>query len=194
MSFVYPADVEGYPNEDEARALYELACLVPENGVIVELGSYKGRSAIAMAQSGHRVTCVDRFEPEELEFLPLKDHRSGNFGPSDIEANAQRYGVQVSVYQSDTATMGRMWDVLGWRPVNLLFIDADHSYEGVKADADAWLPLVAPDGVVVFDDSYWPGVAQLLGELDDWTPIPGPQVGGLTAMKRIRVESEAVHA
>jgi len=37
-------------------------------------------------------------------------------------------------------------------PVHLLFVDGDHSYEGVKADIAGWTPKVAPGGVVAFHD------------------------------------------
>ena len=33
-----------------------------------------------------------------------------------------------------------------------LLIDADHSYEGVRRDFEAWSPLVAPGGLIVFHD------------------------------------------
>lgn len=36
--------------------------------------------------------------------------------------------------------------------LDLLFIDGDHSFEGVAADFDAYAPLVRPGGLVVFHD------------------------------------------
>jgi cephalosporin hydroxylase len=38
------------------------------------------------------------------------------------------------------------------RPVDFLFVDGDHSYEGVKADFDAYSPLVRPGGLIGFHD------------------------------------------
>ena len=46
-----------------------------------------------------------------------------------------------------------------------LWIDGDHSYEGLKADWEAYTPLVVPGGYVMVDnygDAEWPGVAQFL--------------------------------
>jgi len=37
-------------------------------------------------------------------------------------------------------------------PVELLFIDGDHSFDGVKRDAEIWLPRVMEGGVVMFHD------------------------------------------
>lgn len=41
---------------------------------------------------------------------------------------------------------------IGDRGVDLLFIDGDHSYEGVKLDWEMYSPLVNPGGIVVFHD------------------------------------------
>ena len=36
---------------------------------------------------------------------------------------------------------------------DFVFIDGDHSYEGLRADWEGWAPLVAPEGVVALHDS-----------------------------------------
>lgn len=40
-----------------------------------------------------------------------------------------------------------------FRPVDFVFIDGDHSYEGLRGDWEAWSSLVAPGGVVALHDS-----------------------------------------
>lgn len=186
-AFTFPLDIDGYLTASECRALYEYALLAPQ-GRIVELGTYKGRSAIAMALSGRPVLCVDKFEAETAEFRPLPDHASGNFSADDVRANATLYGVEIRVIEGRTAEVGQQYS---GEPVALMFIDADHHYEAVKADFAAWEPHLADGAIVVFDDSLWEGVERFLMELQTWGPIPGPQVGGLTAMQRIK---EPTHA
>jgi predicted O-methyltransferase YrrM len=41
------------------------------------------------------------------------------------------------------------------KPIDLLVIDGDHSYEGVKADWDIFVPHISAFGVVVFHDTMW---------------------------------------
>jgi predicted O-methyltransferase YrrM len=38
-------------------------------------------------------------------------------------------------------------------PVDFIFIDGDHSYDGLRSDWDAWSGLVAPLGIVALHDS-----------------------------------------
>lgn len=72
-------------------------------------------------------------------------------------------------------TLERVKAILGGRKVDLLFIDADHSYEGVKRDFELYSPLVAPGGVIAFHDivplpaSYGCGVDIF------WNEIKTPQ-------------------
>jgi predicted O-methyltransferase YrrM len=64
-------------------------------------------------------------------------------------------------------TMAHVAEILQGRPLDFLFIDGDHSYEGVKADFDLHSPLVKPGGMVAFHDIAYPpcGVPQYWDEV-----------------------------
>lgn len=49
----------------------------------------------------------------------------------------------------------------GGPPVDFLFIDGDHSYEGLRADWESWSPLLAPSGIVALHDSCSSATRQL---------------------------------
>jgi predicted O-methyltransferase YrrM len=49
-------------------------------------------------------------------------------------------------------TLAELADLLADDRVDLLFIDADHTYEGVKGDYETYSPLVRPGGIVAFHD------------------------------------------
>lgn len=54
-----------------------------------------------------------------------------------------------------------------------LFIDGDHSYEGVKADWNNYNELIIPSGFVIFDNYSslaWPGVKKFVDELTPRLP------------------------
>lgn len=59
----------------------------------------------------------------------------------------------------------KTWD----KPIDVLFIDGDHSYEGARDDWNNFSPFVKSGGWVVFHDcdDTSPGVVQLFEEIDE---------------------------
>jgi len=50
--------------------------------------------------------------------------------------------------------------------MDLVFVDASHSYSYVRSDTEAALELLSPEGTVVWDDyTYYPGIYGYLNEL-----------------------------
>jgi hypothetical protein len=69
-------------------------------------------------------------------------------------------------------------------PLELLFVDGDHSYEGARADFERWSAFVRPGGHLLFHDAVdtgkygnvYPGVARLVREVEavaGWERQPG---------------------
>src|SRR6185437_13459100 len=52
----------------------------------------------------------------------------------------------------DPKMLAAIEKILGDEKLDLLFIDGDHTYEGVRRDWEMYSPLVAPGGLVVFHD------------------------------------------
>jgi hypothetical protein len=68
----------------------------------------------------------------------------------------------LKILQGDSAQVGLTFG----HPVDLIHIDGDHSYEGVKADFEGWTPWLRPGGCVLFHDTEaFPGVRQFFDEL-----------------------------
>jgi predicted O-methyltransferase YrrM len=69
----------------------------------------------------------------------------------------------------DVDTLQRVRTILGSEPLDYLFIDADHTYEGVKRDFQMYSPLVRKGGTVAFHDI---GQGQAGGEVPRfWSEI-----------------------
>jgi predicted O-methyltransferase YrrM len=131
--------------------------------VVVELGTWLGASAIAMARSvrrwGGSVTCVDTWAGQMNA-----DGAAPGGRPPLMLLSCARAMVEAGVSANVRLIPALTADAAAyWRqPIDVLYIDADHSYRGVRADLDLWVPHVRPGGLVVGDDyghRLYPGVA-----------------------------------
>jgi predicted O-methyltransferase YrrM len=162
-SLVFPQDVDGWLWKEEGEILYKLAQLNKNLGVIVELGSYKGKSTICLAQgskrvNGGKVYALDNFIGDS--YIGIKKTSFYNQFLSSIE----KYSLKeyVESIRGDFSEAAKSWD----KPIRLLFIDGSHNYEDVKRDFENWEPKVAPGGIIVFHDALvWPGVSKFVRQV-----------------------------
>lgn len=130
-----------------AFSTLDMAVCVPEiekllsGQIYLEVGVDKGRSlsvARMVAREGVEVWGVDLREDPKVE--------GANF------------------IQGDSMAVSKTWPKD--KKIAVLFIDGDHSYEGCKADIDAWYPHMAKKGVMLFHDcdESSPGVVQAVKE------------------------------
>lgn len=69
---MYNLDIEGFMTESELIQIEKWAHEVPANGIVVELGSFKGRSAYTWSKScdpSVTVYCIDAFQEWYSDFL-----------------------------------------------------------------------------------------------------------------------------
>jgi predicted O-methyltransferase YrrM len=60
---------------------------------------------------------------------------------------------------------------LGREKVDLLFIDGDHTYEGVKKDFEMYSPLVRKGGIIAFHDIVFGPFENVSGVPKFWDQI-----------------------
>jgi MMP 1-O-methyltransferase len=136
-------DVPGWLSDEEGEALYELAKECTGKGVIVEIGSWKGKSTICLglgskAGGGVRIFAVD----------PHADYRHGEF-----KENIERAGIAdlVTPLKGLSQSVADTFD----EPIELLFVDGSHEEELVREDFEKWVPKVVEGGTVAFHDTTW---------------------------------------
>jgi predicted O-methyltransferase YrrM len=147
------AGIEGWLSEAQGRALHQAAAQASGRGAIVEIGSWKGRSTTWLAhgarERGLRVLAVDphansREDPDARTFEAFQE-------------NLRHAGVQDAVEPLVMTSAEAVRVVTG--PVELLFVDGDHSVEGARRDAELWLPRVMTGGTVLLHDVASSGYA-----------------------------------
>jgi MMP 1-O-methyltransferase len=146
-------DVPGWLSDEEGEALYELARACTGRGVIVEIGSWKGKSTICLGLGSRAGKSVRIFAVD-----PHADYRHGEF-----KENIDRAGIADLV----TPVKGFSQDVVDGfdEPIELLFVDGSHEEDDVREDFEKWVPKVVEGGIVAFHDTTWhPGVRKVVAE------------------------------
>jgi predicted O-methyltransferase YrrM len=146
----------GLLEEREGACLYALGRRGARLGTIVEIGAFRGRSTWYLARA-----LGDSGVAEQL--VSIDPHLEGT--QADFVANVERAGVAHLVDARSAYSQEVADDVQG--PLGMLWIDGDHSYEGVSRDFDDWFPKLACGGWVAFHDTVdlWYGPTRLVREL-----------------------------
>lgn len=128
-------------------------------GRIVEVGSWEGRSTVALANAVHPrvIHAVDTWtgspgEPSEILA-----------GQRDVFATWQANIAALTAGNVEAHHMDwRAYHATTPGPIALAFIDACHSYDEVRDNIMAFLPLIAPGGVLCGDDQHHPPIRKAL--------------------------------
>ena len=173
--------IEGWLSINEGLALLLFAAKGSGNGAVVEIGSFKGRSTaflasgLMLADRG-RVTAIDHFggstEHQVGAFEEVREIvESGTTYPV-YERNLKSFELwnHVSTIKAETTVAAAGWN----KPIRMLFLDAEHTYDATKQVFDLFSPWVEENGFVCFHDAInpvWPDVGKFYAELithPDW--------------------------
>jgi len=147
------ADVPGWLTDEEGEALYDLAKRCEGRGVIVEIGSWKGKSTICLGIGSRAGNSVRIFAID-----PHADYRFGEF-----KSNVERAGIADLVTPIASLSQSAAGDF--HEPIELLFVDGSHEEALVREDFDKWVPKVVDGGWVAFHDTTWTaGPRRVVGE------------------------------
>ena len=130
--------------------------------VVVEIGTHRGGTLVCwtvVAADGAHLVSIDLPSPAE------------GMGTTDRDLARVRTLLRprqrltaIAADSHDPATLAQLTHALDEHPVDLLWIDGDHSDAGVRQDFIMYSPLVRAGGLIAFHD---------INESDD---VPGNQV------------------
>lgn len=142
---------------------------------LIEVGVWKGHSVSYLADKLRNNKCeiyaVDLFEDD---YSYRTDKSQFNEFKSSIDAESAIYEIyNKNLEISNTRSLikditGYSWEVASQFEddyFDFIFIDADHSYESVVKDLDAWFPKIKSGGVFAGHDyGCWTGVTKAVDE------------------------------
>ena len=118
--------------------------------VVIEIGTYSGGTLFLLS----RVASEDA----TMVSIDFPDVRFGGGYPlwkiplykAFRLARQKLYLIRADSHSPET--LSNVKEILGGNRVELLFLDGDHSYEGVKKDFEMFSPLVKKGGIIAFHD------------------------------------------
>ena len=146
---------KGAMNRGAMQKLSELHDLLEflqgrQMNTVVEIGTAGGGTFFALCQ----------IAPADAHIISI-DLPGGPFGGGYDPADAHIFKTYAKMGQTlflipkdshDEATKKDLLDRLKGRQIDVLFIDGDHTYEGVKKDFEMYSPFVKKGGVIIFHD------------------------------------------
>ena len=136
-----------------------------------EIGVFHGRmSAALLSRKDLSLVMVDSWAGEGADYIGEGDFHAKL--SQDQQDSCYKTTLQNVAFAGGRATIIRKPSLqaaayIEDNSLDFVFIDADHSYEGCKADIQAWLPKLKPGGLLSghdYDHPELPGVKQAVDE------------------------------
>jgi predicted O-methyltransferase YrrM len=156
--------VDGWLTDREGELCYNIAKNCKGNGVIVEIGSWKGKSTIWLAKGSKarnklKVYAID-------PHIGSSEHKKIYGQVSTFEefkkniSNAHVDDVVIPIVKTSEEAAKEFS-----KPVEFIFIDGDHEPRMVKLDFKSWFPKVINGGIMAFHDTIdWLGPKKVVKE------------------------------
>ena len=163
--------IEGWLTDAEADVLIAAARHVcssfPPDHAIVEVGSYQGRSTVALASVAAclaprmRVHAIDPHEGEV--------GAAGSIEQTAATLDALRVNLAAAgIAEHVLIRLQRSYEVDWEGPIGLLFVDGLHDEENCARDFHCFAPYLADGALVAFHDyGGWPGVTSFVDSLGE---------------------------
>lgn len=157
-----PASEHGWFGPEHVELLSP--CVGPKTQVILELGSWMGKSTRWLANQAPQATviAVDHWQgsPEHVN-----DENYRKLIPTLYDTFIKGcWPLKDRIIALKMDTVQGMWTVLGHEVMpDVIYLDASHEYEDVRRDLEILFNLF-PKALLAGDDLLWPGVERAVRE------------------------------
>lgn len=152
---------KGVIDNQQCLTLYNIAKTLPKNCFIVEIGSYRGRSTCSLAAgslegNNNQVIAIDLWDKNlktnesQYNCRGLNFKNSINFDIFLEHVNKFNLNHLITFYKDSSYNISQMWN--SNNVIGFLFIDGDHSYQGIKQDFENFEKFIINHGYIGFHD------------------------------------------
>jgi MMP 1-O-methyltransferase len=156
--------VKGFLEEEEGVALYQHALIAAQQGPVLEVGSYCGKSTVYLGAACKKVDsilfAVDHHRGSEEHQLgeqyhdaELYDAQCGHMDSfREFRRTLSRAQLETTVVPivAPSTVAARLWAT----PLAMVFIDGGHSMQAALNDFNSWSQHVMPGGLLAIHDVF----------------------------------------
>lgn len=150
-------DIDGWLKEDEALILYKIARKMKKNSLVVEIGSWKGKSTFCIAKGLNKgsLLVIDPFNASGGQDIESEVEYKAKSGGVGLLEEFQRNMKKLKVLDKIIIKKGYSYEFDSEIDfIDFLFIDGDHSIEGCVRDYKLYSKKVKKGGYIAFHDYY----------------------------------------
>jgi len=140
-----------YTKQIKSEILALLNTLKKKNPkTILEIGTAGGGTLFLFSQVAHKDAILISIDLPETVYGESYPKWKAHLYNTSVKPTQTLFLIKANSHQ--TKTLRKIQHILGKNKLDLLFIDGDHSYKGVKQDFQMYAPLVKENGIIVFHD------------------------------------------
>jgi hypothetical protein len=153
------SEIDGWFSDDDARVYELMVKHTPDDGHILEIGAYKGRSTVCLAQEiikqkkNIKIHVVDTFFGDGGCYeQDTYDEFMSNMLPYALMVGSIRRGYSMNIAETNKFRYDG------------IYIDGAHDYLSVSTDIRSWLPFLSLEGIIAGHDYNFDSVRKATDE------------------------------
>ena len=154
---------EAFVSLEELKWLRSKVDSLPAGAVIVEIGSWKGRSAIAMFTTDRLLVCVDPFTGNQHDITGELAKRENIL--YEFLSNISLANVYPAIMRTTSEKASHLF---AKKSVDMIWIDGDHDL--LFEDISYWEPALKEGALVCGHDGSWPVIQRAIDRYKEMHP------------------------
>jgi len=161
-------EIDGWFDFPDLYSSY--AKILKHDSIFVELGVWKGRSICFLGEElvkldkKPKVFAIDTFKGTDNDERQQKEiERLGGNTLDVFKTYLEDLSLTslITILAQDSAEAAKNFED---NSIDIIFIDADHSYEAVKKDLEIWYPKMKKDSIMSGHDYWFEPLRKAVGE------------------------------
>jgi hypothetical protein len=139
-------------NREQAEFLYDNIIDIPGEGRIIDVGTGRGHATLlfALTKPDWTIYTIDGYGLYGSIQNVWNAENENSFKANGV-VDVLNYWKEFNV-DNIIQIVGNTWDIHWELPADFIFIDADHSYDGVRKDVEKFFPFLKDGSKVGFHD------------------------------------------